>query len=94
MSDIPSPDDIARDMEHEPLPSEEIPMPSNAMTVGELIRDLQKVDPDAIVGAGFTEINGWVNSFSGIKSTRSDAGPVIVLDMYEETISPEELDIQ
>jgi hypothetical protein len=63
------------------------------MTVQELIKLLQAEDPDALVGAAFADITGYVNGIDSIKHANHGEQRVVVLDMNEETIGEEELDI-
>ena len=61
------------------------------MTTQELIALLQQEDQNAVVGAAFTDVNGYVNTFVGIKHATDGT---VILDMDENTLSPDELDIQ
>jgi hypothetical protein len=61
---------------------------ANDMTVADLIGILQKEDPSALVGAGLTTRNGWVNTFKGVKHAEDGT---VVLDLSEETTTEEEI---
>ena len=64
---------------------------ARVMTVGTLQQLLANENPMAAVGSCLTNMNGWVNSFKGIK--HADDGTV-VLDLVEETTTEEEISIK
>ena len=63
------------------------------MTVGELIEQLKKEDPDSPVGAAHSNITGWVEGVAKIKHAKDGEDVIVVLDLKEETLSSDELDI-
>ena len=61
------------------------------MTVSELIELLQGEDQNAVVGAGFSGLVPYANTFIGVKHATNGT---VFLDMDEETTTPEELDVR
>lgn len=58
------------------------------MKVGELISELQKLDPEAEIGCGLSKYSGWAQEINGV--SMSEEG-IAFIDMGRESIGENEL---
>jgi hypothetical protein len=64
------------------------------LTVADLLAALADEDPHALIGAGHTSTTGWVEGFAAVQHSQTpDGQSVVVLDLEEGPLTPEELDI-